>query len=742
VSFKGLSSITVADAVKTFEREIGKSAAEHLNTTIDRVLATPNSLVEKLQDGTLKFAEDSHAKRFYRAIIDPLIYLPIDLTNSTLNLLKRMPGFKNSKFITGRLQKGLLKKRSDQLERFSNTMAIQHYFEMLGNNDLAKDGISKEAVKRFDLSKSGYTVKGERSLTRFVTGLIPAFFLANDAYNLSMYMNNNKDLAKKEKKKRFYQEVSRVLVTAAATFATLGLFSKRVSSNPLAATGVITALTVASEFIGRMLVGTPVHPLDKEEAKKYAKLQKKDKLKRNNDKKADSSSQINKKESKSSYVLKLLGAMIVAGFLIDKRSNIKPVRKFLNNVASKYREFFAKDYTIKREKLERIIFELRKNGFEKLADDYHNNLNRILKEGNLTTKEQIQVEREFEKRVEQCLPNDFIISTKKLKEAKKLITAKTKILKNEKGEEIEVKVVPIVKKEDVIKNLKFDSERSNKIINISGNLKGMLKSGINVDRSKDIIINGILALPIKFAWEVLNMPYAYLVKPLIDGFIKVKNVAKYDKIKELFSGKGKFKTKENIKSKDETPEEMFRNGVAFLEKNIDAPNFKEKVEKTIIDSFDNVNKSNISSAELGGSAKVAVSAATSAFLVLDNYNMVMIDSEGKDKKLAGQKAKERTLQRIVRIAYGASLIKLFNGVFKSTYQGSLLGAQTINTANSLVTETLERTSVGMPLHEATRDEIVEMDNEALNATGVKGMYFRFMARLTGKKPLSQKKVDK
>ena len=39
-----------------------------------------------------------------------------------------------------------------------------------------------------------------------------------------MYMNNNKDMAKKEKKKRFHQELARVIVTAAATFGTLGFF--------------------------------------------------------------------------------------------------------------------------------------------------------------------------------------------------------------------------------------------------------------------------------------------------------------------------------------------------------------------------------------------------------------------------------------------------------------------------------------------------------------------------------------
>jgi hypothetical protein len=47
----------------------------------------------------------------------------------------------------------------------------------------------------------------------------------------------------------------------------------------------------------------------------------------------------------------------------------------------------------------------------------------------------------------------------------------------------------------------------------------------------------------------------------------------------------------------------------------------------------------------------------------------------------------------------------------------------------------------LPLHEATRNEIIEKDNATLNATGLKGLYFRFMSKLTGKKPLSEKKTE-
>lgn len=97
------------------------------------------------------------------------------------------------------------------------------------------------------------------------------------------------------------------------------------------------------------------------------------------------------------------------------------------------------------------------------------------------------------------------------------------------------------------------------------------------------------------------------------------------------------------------------------------------------------------------------------------------------------------MQRAVRIAYGAFIIKMMNDIFKGFYNSSLLGAQTVNVCNTLLTETLERKSVGLPLHEATQEEIKENETMHLNATGVKGAYFRTMAKLTGKNSFENNK---
>ena len=52
----------------------------------------------------------------------------------------------------------------------------------------------------FDPKSGNYDTKHERALNRLVSGLPPAIFLANDAYNLSRMMDDDPNAATKEQK--------------------------------------------------------------------------------------------------------------------------------------------------------------------------------------------------------------------------------------------------------------------------------------------------------------------------------------------------------------------------------------------------------------------------------------------------------------------------------------------------------------------------------------------------------------
>ncbi len=169
---------------------------------------------------------------------------------------------------------------------------------------------------------------------------------------------------------------------------------------------------------------------------------------------------------------------------------------------------------------------------------------------------------------------------------------------------------------------------------------------------------------------------------------------------------------------------------------------KQKLTDYINDSvgksFNGITQSSNKNTDLALMSKLASSTVTSAFLVADNYNMVMIKTNGEDSEEAKEKANERIIQRLSGLFYQALFINWFNATFRSTYNSSLTGMASVAVPNTITTEVLMRSSIGMPIGRKTIDELNEMDRENENRTGFTGKYFEFMRLLTGKKPLKDR----
>ena len=159
------------------------------------------------------------------------------------------------------------------------------------------------------------------------------------------------------------------------------------------------------------------------------------------------------------------------------------------------------------------------------------------------------------------------------------------------------------------------------------------------------------------------------------------------------------------------------------------------VDRAVEKSFNGVTQSSNKNTDLAMMSKLASSAVTSAFLVADNYNMVMLKSNGKDKEGAKEKANERIIQRLSALFYQSMLINWFNATFRSTYNSSLKGMTAVVIPNTLTTEILTRKSIGMPIGRKTYEELQAIDEKNENRKGFIGKYFKFMRLLTGKKPL-------
>ena len=129
------------------------------------------------------------------------------------------------------------------------------------------------------------------------------------------------------------------------------------------------------------------------------------------------------------------------------------------------------------------------------------------------------------------------------------------------------------------------------------------------------------------------------------------------------------------------------------------------VNTAVEKSFNGVTQSNNKNTELAMMTKLASSAVTSAFLVADNYNMVMLKSDGEDKEGAKEKANERIIQRLSALFYQTMLINWFNSTFRSTYNSSLKGMTAVAIPNTLTTELLTRTSIGMPVGKKSYEEL-------------------------------------
>ena len=152
--------------------------------------------------------------------------------------------------------------------------------------------------------------------------------------------------------------------------------------------------------------------------------------------------------------------------------------------------------------------------------------------------------------------------------------------------------------------------------------------------------------------------------------------------------------------------------------------------------------SNVSNSELSNLAKTAALAATIWFLMTDNYNMVMLKSNGNDVEGAKTKFKERFVQEGSRLFYQTLLIDLFNSTFKAQYNKSLFGMSWITLTNTTMGEWLTRKSVGVPVGTHSRDELIALEEKQNNATGFAKSYYDFMKRLTGKRPIKTYEVDK
>ncbi len=776
LSFKGLFYVPVVEkagdeVAKIFNaKETIALAKKYLGSNFENLYEDlkSNPLAKNLaknmfndENGIVTF----HKKTFLKLLLDGIIYpvkiLPADILNGVFSLLRKVkPLEKWANEVYGSSAFKKIRQRSKIDSKVNSLRGVFETVEKLKGktDDEISSILFQRSVKMFDEKTGSYDTKHERALNRIVSGMIPAVFLANDAYNLSRMCDDNPKGADKEKKVRFRQEVSRIGFNAYLMLITYGALQKYIN-NSKAGIMLMTAVTVLfTEAFSRLANGKHIVRLSKAKAQEINKKQGnsdfsaqapakeefqqgydyKKMLLKSDKKRAVFSSfkgvaQEDKGSAKSEQKAPLLSPKtlfkacliaISAGFAVKGLRFINLKKLNIKIKDSKGKEKIVKnvgDY------LDNVIFKPFKLTYEKLTMNKNNSIART----------------EFDKIIARLRQQDVGF------------------------DELAAKYEKVVAQidEQALKSNKFSKE----YINL-GTKKKKTKPFIDFVIAPFKFTYGAIALPYKLTDKLINVVFSpFIEKASVKKIIKLadsqNNFDELDAfVKKFMTGKDKDKFMERI-SKISLPDEqkelakniikkiteidLKNEDVKALQKSIDfigkealvkdfnPQHFQNYIRDNIAKAFNVDNMSALSNSELSNLAKTSATAATLWFLMADNYNMVMLKSNGEDKEGAKLKSKERFVQEMSRLFYQTLLIDLFNSTFRSQYNSSLFGMSWITTINTTIGEILTRKSVGMPVLPHTRDELIEMDKKKDNATGFAKGYYNFMTRLTGKKSLAE-----
>lgn len=842
-------SYALNDSLNLLKKHIGK-APDVLNADTSS-WSSMAEYIQRSEDGALiKIKEKNWTKQLFDAMGAPVTELPFRILKSI------------KKSVYGHSQP--VKESTNYIQKKMNTIDDPDIINsMIGYMESAQKykhdtdkirsaGLMENALKMFDSKAGNYNAVHERALTRIVTGFIPAYFLANDAYNLSRICDDDPQKAEKERKLRFNQETKRVLSNAYLQLITLGALSKWINKSKATFIGV-TALTVLiTEAFSRLSNGKKIHMISKEEA---IAMNKKEGLLpadyNPNKKTTDNSGKpafkgssvfsgfgivsdlpyiqpnsvtmsgksvdetlkaINESKPLLSFstLAKWFVGTIALGFALKKAQGAKlsnglKIKDYLSVIAKKYDKGFnkltTKNYNLTRAEYTKIINKLK--AYDETVAKYFEN---VIGSYQKTSKVQA-ISSEFATVLENNGLTEFAKAFKHLANSKKdsviadipNFNAAQKFLKvrNEKVMSNNLKeffeLLRRDNKENVAQELKsilfgengtlnlgnynkakkfindnakeysFTFDNRFKVDEAAENLK-MFENAIEQLKAKNIevaehyqsLVNDsvnaeVLSLgksnrfmikefadfftePFKFLWGTITLPYKHIAKPLSQAINPQVKLPKWPNEKDMVA-----KTIARITKKPfvKLPA-VFGEHQGIPKIDYNKQDFAKYMNTQFNKGFNTATMSSLSNSDLSALAKNTSTAATIWFLMSDNHNMVMQKSNGEDKVKANTKAKERLVQETSRTFYNVMFINLFNNTFRSIYNSSLFGAQTVNMASTLIGEYVNRKAIGMPVTPQSREDILNKEYENITSQGPKGKFFRFMSRLTGKKVLSQR----
>lgn len=759
LSFEGLS-IRYKDLEKVYSKTeffkfIDKYVGQMGHDIFDDITVKHASEVSnliKVDGDNIKIAKKTIPHLALDGMLYPFKILPGDMLNGAVELLGKLPGL--GKWSEGVLEKPLFKnirQRSKIESKVNSLIGLITYRDVqlksaqeaaakkLGKavKDLTADELAKIAedvdskmdskvfqssLKMFDPKSGNYDTKHERALNRLVSGLPPAIFLANDAYNLSRMMDDDPKSAEHERKIRFKQEASRILTSGYLTLITMGAFQKFINKSKFGIVLTTGTTVLVTEMFSRLSNGKHITRLTPEEARAEnerthapeAKIKPQKDIPSTGNPNAEKPQKEQQKPLLSfDTVIKASAVILGLGYGIKGFKNIPAIK----NMAIKYFDNMKINNPKKYAELE----------IDKAFEKLNNNLKEIdrNKYGNLSTEE-LRLKNAVKIFEEKVLYRPFTtlyknLTSEKFTVDKEQFDAVIDVLKKEKNfeklaQKYEQVGLSATIEKDGKKFIDMGTRDKKLTIPIAPSRFNIKPLTIPIKPLVDFVI-----APFKFMWNTVTLPYWMVDEKLMNVFRKAAPKSATKDIDAL------------AKSFDKICKQA-------LKKNLNKEQFKDYVQVNLLKAFNVDSLSSVSNAELSNLAKTAASIATIWFLMTDNYNMVMLKSNGNDKDGANTKFKERFVQEGSRLFYQTLLIDLFNSTFRNQYNSSLLGMSWITLTNTTLGEILTRSSVGTPIKAHTRNELIDIETKQNNSTGFMKKYYNFMQRLTGKRSIKSYEV--
>ena len=848
VSFKGLSHNimkTISGAMDRSKFLTSYSQKFDVNSTMNAVRQRIGNAGDVLLDhiksdeiiktalledgGKLQFRNKKPVRLILDGIIYPIAKIPFYLLYGGLNQLKKLKTVKNSNWLKNFENSSFYKithsylKKDEKLHALQGLMEIGSNSNVIGGKARAKQFLHNTA-KTFDSKFGNYNGVHERALTRIVTGFIPAFFLANDAHNLSIMCNNNKKDAQNEKSLRFQQESRRVLSNAYIQLITLGALSKFINKSKGWFVGVTVGTVLLTEIYSRLKTGKKINFISPEEAKainaqermKAAKekmdkglsfvvdeaptpfnvsmngvknfIKEPDKNKFRDIINPKPKENVNNKKEKTRALMslgtfaKVVAGIIAAGFAVRGLKKLPlgkgyKVNDLFNYISKGYQKLYnkitMKPNHIQKTDMTKVFEKMKSCGFGTIAESYKKVVNdyqkitelpkhigadfieALNKSGNAELAKYIEalVIGKNQKQLLSSLKADsinynFKVLMKYLEKTKQtdLIDKVNAVTKDgaidyaklrkifnkpeaEKYKEVFENVFAV--DDNTLKHGLLMKARAALINSKNGEIWQKVEDSAqkvldgrdyyDLGKTKIPFVKDLVDFciePFKFFWGFVTSPYKLI--------FKFANMTKANPRKGLNDIDAVSKALNSLTKKTSMNDEIFTNM------------FNEKIVK----GFNSTTMSKIANSDLSSLAKTASTIATMSFLISDNYNMVMLKSNGENTEDAKRKGKERFIQEMSRFLWQQMFINMFNNSFAHTYNASLLGASVVNAASTYATETCTRKAVGIPTKSISKEEIIQLEKDNLSGDGIKSKFFRFMSKLTGKQIISERETKK